>query len=90
MKRSKIFLGITTGILAVVAFTAAKTAKFTAKVAAYYSDGVGPNHACTVTANASYYTATDRSGSQGVVNSHLVFTRDASGCVSRLYVGTTE
>jgi hypothetical protein len=57
MKRSKIFLGITTGVLAVVAFTAAKSAKyFTGFVNAYYT---GSNHHCTLSAGASalYYTA---------------------------------
>ena len=54
MKRSNIFLGITTGVLAVVAFTAAKSAKFTHKVHGYITS---VNFMCTYPADANpWYT----------------------------------
>ena len=55
MKRSKIFLGITTGVLAVVAFTAAKSAKFSTQVRGYITSS---NSKCTLAAvgGIKYYT----------------------------------
>ena len=55
MKRSKLFLGITTGLLAVVAFTAAKTAKFSNLTNAYYTNGA-PSHHCVIKASLRFYT----------------------------------
>jgi len=58
MKRSKIFLSITTGVLAVVAFSTTKLPKFTAKFKGYYSYG-NPNGAkCTLSCRPTlFYTA---------------------------------
>jgi len=55
MKRSKLFLGISTGVLAVVAFTAAKTAKFSALNNAYYPDPANSNK-CTLKASLQFYS----------------------------------
>jgi hypothetical protein len=61
MKRSKIFLGITTGVLAVVAFTAAKSAKFSHTAQGYYSISGGAR--CTVLGNKIGFTAGSKNGS---------------------------
>ena len=60
MKRSKIFLGIATGVLAVVAFTAAKTAKFTHRVEGYITSSLLK---CTLLANAVRYYTVGAAGS---------------------------
>jgi len=57
MKRSKLFLGITTGVLAAVAFTAAKSAKSSHKAKGYITATVYAFN-CTLPASPqeNYYT----------------------------------
>ena len=56
MKRSKLFLGITTGVLAAVAFTAAKSTNFIHKVKGYITSTSVPAK-CTLPAAANqWYT----------------------------------
>jgi hypothetical protein len=82
MKRSRIFLGIMTGVLAVVAFTAAKTTKYTTKVKGYITSSTP---ACTAFQQVSgFIKGTDgyqTNGSGARVNE---FTT-ASSCNTPLY-----
>jgi hypothetical protein len=93
MKRSKIFLGITTGVLAVVAFTAAKTAKFGTIKHGYYTNGSGK---CSVNGNAGSFftiqfngTANRAKTSEG---SKLLFASHPAGggCVVPLYTNAND
>jgi hypothetical protein len=81
MKRSKIFLGITTGVLAVVAFTAAKVAKFSPIQPAYYSNG---NQQCTLSAGVAvqYFTAGTNAAFSGLKKLYEI---NSSACAVRLY-----
>jgi hypothetical protein len=54
MKRSKLFLGISAGVLGVVAFTAAKVASFSGLRNAYYHQS--GKSACTVLASLQFYS----------------------------------
>jgi len=84
MKRSKIFLGITTGVLAVVAFTAAKTAKYSHSARGYYS--VTQNK-CTVPANQSFLTT---GTNQATADGNLVFRYVDGPCATKLYTGSAD
>ena len=81
MKRSKIFLGLTTGLLAVVAFTAAKVAKFTNKHAPYFTN---PSSGfCTLAASGTYFT---RGSDQAKDGTHLLFSyNEKAACAIALY-----
>jgi len=54
MNRSKLFLGISAGILAVVAFSAAKVARFSGLLPAYYRGAATPF--CTRLASLQFYS----------------------------------
>jgi hypothetical protein len=54
MKRSKIYLGITASLLAIVGIAAAKAHKSTTAVRGYYTNPLG--HACTLQSSPSFYT----------------------------------
>jgi hypothetical protein len=82
MKRSKFFLGISTGILALVAFTAAKTAKFSNLKTAYYPAIAGGN--CTVKATNPFFTVGTNPATNG--SGAFVYTYHSAGsCVTTLY-----
>lgn len=82
MKRSKVFLGITTGVLAVVAFTAAKSAKFTNRLAGYHQ---GLSH-CTVAAGVTGYTTNSGSGVKVKQGGVTVYSyTDAAACSNPLF-----
>jgi len=83
MKRSKIFLGMTTGILAVAALVAAKASKFTTPVNSYYSVTAGH---CTVLSPRSYYTRPD-AGTQAKWGTHDLFTYNSgNSCATPVYL----
>ena len=85
MKRSKIFLGITTGVLAVVAFTAAKSAKFTHKVEGYITS---TNGKCTLPAvAANYWTVGANLAKTSAFGAKTIFEYNNSvdPCVKPLY-----
>lgn len=86
MKRSKIFLGITTGVLAVVAFTAAKSAKFTTKVQGYITATVAPFH-CTLPAVANpYYTVgASSSGLAKTASGRTIYEFKNAPCANPLF-----
>ena len=85
MKRSKIFLGLTTGVLAVVAFTAAKSAKFSHKVQGYITGSSGLR--CTLAANANpYYTVGGPNVAKTAVNGQkTIFEYKQGTCASPLF-----
>jgi len=92
MKRSKLFLGITTGILAVVAFTAAKSAKFSNFQNAYYSNG---SRQCTLEASLQFYSvsASPIQATSGLPKHALVYTFNSGGQCSnaaKLYATGNE
>ena len=84
MKRSKIFLGVTSGILAIVGVAAAKSSKFTHKLKGFYS--LGDQQGCINQCNVSYYTVNNGLANfatcdtrtlysrSGICNSNLLFT----------------
>jgi hypothetical protein len=83
MKRSKIFLSMATGILAVAALAATKAHKFTTRVVGYYS--ISSNGPCTVSSGALYYTAQASSAKQATINLHKLFSYNQSGCTKALF-----
>jgi hypothetical protein len=92
MKRSKLFLGVTTGILAVVAFTAAKTARFTRHVAGYYYGGSQNQH-CTLSGGAVGYTASGEGNpltADNTSSSPLYSYNNGGSCVVPLFTGFTD
>jgi hypothetical protein len=86
MKRSRIFLGITTGVLAVVAFTAAKSAKFNNHHAAgYYSVNNGD---CIITGGgATGYTTGSGKGNQVFTANDTkgLYERSTGHCANKIY-----
>ena len=88
MKRSKIFLGVTASVLAVVAFAAAKTARFTAFRAGYYTNPIGAHH-CTLSGNISGYVtkvgSADRLKASG---GQLLYSFHNGSCVTPLYTSS--
>ena len=91
MKRSKIFLGISTGVLAVVAFTAAKSAKFSNLRNAYYAKS--GSSICTVKASLQFYSVAASGAIQatnGQTPSANLFTYDKAGCTHVLYAAGAE
>lgn len=80
MKRSKIFLGMVTAILAVAAFAAERTHKFS-RVQAYYNIGSG---SCTLSAGAKYYTGGygERARLDGI---YPLYSYHTIGCIHPLY-----
>lgn len=87
MKRSKVFLGVTTALLGIAAFAAAKTAKFGTPTEAYYSNGSG---ACIVDAQRQFFTkvldASSKPATLGDINATPLYSFNAScNSASRLY-----
>ena len=86
MKRSKIFLGVTTGVLAVVAFTAAKSAKFTTRVHGYITRSSSLK--CTLAVTNEYYTV-GQSNTSGYAKTstggRTIFEYQAGSCLNPLY-----
>jgi len=82
MKRSKIFLGVTTGLLAVAAVMAAKVSKFSPTTPAYYSHNNGP---CTRFASIKLTTRSDGKPQDKASNNALLFSYNASTCTKKLY-----
>jgi len=86
MKRSKVFLSISAGVLAVVAFTAAKVARFTIKDNAYYH-GTGKT-ACTLFAGQFFsvgITPATSGSSSSPANAHLYTFNNGGTCEHPLY-----
>ena len=86
MKRSKIFLGITTGVLAVVAFTAGKTTKFSTSIRAGYYTNPG-NLKCTLAGGAAYSTLNVGSGfNQATAAGNFLYSYNSgSTCIKPLF-----
>jgi hypothetical protein len=90
MKHSKLFLGISTGILAIVALTAARVTRFSMILNAYYR---GANSTpCTRLASMQFFSipATPvvqaTAGPDGVPVHALLFTYNGGGsCARKLY-----
>ena len=91
MKRSKIFLGISSGILALVAFTAAKTAKFAHLKNAYYYAGAS-NLRCTLKASLEFYSVGSTiQATNGQSPSKNLYTFNSGGrCTNPLFKTGTE
>ena len=82
MKRSKIFLGISTAVLAIVAFTTAKTARFTILKPSWYSTGNG----CTLRAPISWYTSGTVQCTNGQQQGIFLYTHnDGAICAHPLF-----
>ena len=95
MKRSKLFLGISACVLAIVAFTAAKTAKFSNLRTAYYHSSV--LNLCTIKASLLFYSVAGVGAIQatsGSVSSPVhaaLFTYNRGGmCSAVLYSKGSE
>lgn len=82
MKRSKLLLGMTTCILAVVALVALKSTSFTTKSPGYYA---GPSGACTLACGASFFTASHGNAATCGQPPHPAYSYNATGCAHRLY-----
>ena len=84
MKRSKIVLGMTTGILAVAALVAAKASKFARDPLAYYSLG---HNSCTYLASGATYYTKNFNGNVPAVdnNGNFLFSYSKTACQHRLY-----
>ena len=84
MKRSKLFLGITTGVLAVVAFTAAKSAQLCTKVHGYITS---TDLKCTLPAIANLYY-TEGGPSSGIAETfygRTIYEFKKGTCTNPLY-----
>ena len=80
MKRSKVFLGVTTGILAIVGVAAAKSSKFTNKLKGWYS--TGDNAGCINHCAVSYFTVNSGQGRIATCGTHTLYSRFSSVCNS--------
>jgi len=84
MNRSKLFLGISAGVLVVVAFTARKVTRFTGLVNCYYY-GVGSTH-CTKLASLKFYYVGTGGATAGPSSSpahaHLFTFSSGATCIS--------
>jgi len=87
MKRSKIFLGITTGVLAIVAFSAAKVAKFTTTKLGYYSVGNANGAKCTLSGGSTpYYTSGSVQAQETVTSQpYSLFEKNSGKCAIPLF-----
>ena len=82
MKRSKIFLGMTTGILAVAALVATKKSNFANTFNAYYTGAISKN--CTVLAPTLFLTNT--AGTPALWGTHELYTyNNGNACTTHLY-----
>jgi len=78
MKRSKIVLGMTTGILAVAALMAAKASRFSVIRHSYYSLNFGT---CTYASTNQYFTANSGDGNEAVdAQGHWLYSFNATSC----------
>jgi hypothetical protein len=84
MKRSKLYLSIAAGILAVVALGATKATKFTTRHIGYYSLNFGP---CTASCGISYYTGRAAGAAQAICNGlgARLFSYNIASCITPLY-----
>jgi hypothetical protein len=101
MKRSKIFLAISGGLLAVVGIAAAKTHR-SGLTPGYYTNPNTANHFCTVVSQITGYTTSSLEGStlktQVDVNlSYTVWSKEnasgfchSTGTNHKLYTATAE
>ena len=94
MKRSKIFLGITTGVLAVVAFTAAKTNKFSASLRQGFYTNPSGLHRCTVGSGFIYSTKNETGTLNQAIdenNLETLYSYNANGfCQKPLFTAITD
>jgi hypothetical protein len=81
MKHSKIYLGITTCLLAIVGVAATKAHKFSAQASGYYSIGTSKQH-CTRASVRSYFTDGTTQATT-LTSAKPVFT--APNCAHKLY-----
>lgn len=84
MKRSKVFLGLTTCILAVAALVASKSSRFTKKLEGYYANPIGQ---CTLTCGGVlYFTATHGDKAVCAAHNHApLYLYNSTLCVNLLY-----
>jgi len=83
MKSSKIFLGVTTTLLAVAGIAATKAHNFTNKKTGYYSTVTGSNAKCTRAGAGHFYTSGSNQASTTFgTNSRILYTQSSSSTCS--------
>jgi len=84
MNRSKLFLGISAGVLAVVAFAAGKAVRFTQRLNCYYH--VNSTSPCTILAILQFYSVGSQQATSGRPAHALLFTYNhGSTCETPCY-----